>query len=178
MALAHNIMLRSLNAIYLQAPNIPSHAVPAFITFCQIFVEEIHLHHQNEENILFPTLEEYVGEKGIMDANIEQHRAFDEGLGKFEKYLKGVADGIGKEGAEEFDGAKLSEIIDGFGPVVTTHLTDEIPTLLGLERFGEAVVVKAWDELEAKVLPLIKDKVRLVRLDFCFFMFGLLVPFH
>jgi hypothetical protein len=52
MALAHNIMVRNLNAVYLQAPNITKKDdIADFIVFVQTLCEEIHHHHSGEEEV-------------------------------------------------------------------------------------------------------------------------------
>jgi hypothetical protein len=131
MALVHNMMIRGLNAIYLQAPHIlPSDAKP----FCQFAIRWhtlIHIHHAGEEEDLFRNIEEMAGEKGIMDSNVEQHHAFHEGLAEFRAYVTACA--VGKE---TYDGGKLVRIIDGFGPTLVEHLGDEIPSLENLRKYG------------------------------------------
>jgi len=47
-------------------------------------------------------------------------------------YVEGVV-----AGREKWDGERLVGIIDGFGGVLTRHLSDEIGTLQRLRRFGE-----------------------------------------
>jgi hypothetical protein len=38
---------------------------------------------------------------------------------------------------EAFSGKKVVELIDGFGSVLAQHLTEEIGTIVALEKFGE-----------------------------------------
>ena len=131
MALVHNLIARYLNSIYLQAPHIPAADERDFIRYMRGWYDLVHVHHTNEETDFFPALEEMTGEKGIMEANVEQHHAFEPGLVAFKKYLDEL-----QAGREKFDGAKVVELIDSFGEVLVQHLTDEIQTLLGLRRFG------------------------------------------
>jgi hypothetical protein len=153
MALAHNIMVRNLNAIYLQASNITSPKdIADFLVFCQTCYEAIHHHHHCEEEFFFPWIEDYTGEKGIMETNMEQHKAFEAGLEKFKEYAYNVT-------PETYDGEKLKGIIDGFGPALTAHLSDEIQTLLGLDKYGGEKLEKAWHELDKKAIDGIEDKV-------------------
>jgi hemerythrin-like domain-containing protein len=145
MSLAHNVFIRNLNAIYLQAPNIKLPLdIRDFLIFCQTFVEAIHHHHKVEEKYFFPAIEEYTGSKGLMEVNVHQHEAFEAGLDKFTEY-------VGAAAPEEFDGKKLIEIIDSFGEVLMGHLNDEINTLLGLEEYGGEKLRAAWDLLEKKI---------------------------
>ncbi len=66
-----------------------------------------------------------------MEANVEQHHAFQGGL---ETFIANVRDVLA--GKEEYDGAKIVAAIDSFGAVLTEHLSDEIPTIVGLRKFG------------------------------------------
>lgn len=128
----HNIMFRGLNSIYLQAPHISPEDTDSFCNYMELWYEWLHAHHEGEEAILFPGIERLSGEAGIMEANVEQHRAFAEGLDAFGKHCKALV-----AGTEKFDGKRVIELIDSFGPTLTEHLTEEIDTLLGLKRFGE-----------------------------------------
>lgn len=142
MALVHNIFIRGLNCIYLQAPNVKFEKdIADFGTFIDAWTLSVHSHHDSEESFYFPSIEEYTGVKGIMDANIEQHRAFGSGLTSFEEYIKNV-----KEGKEKYDGAKVQSLIDSFGKIFTQHLTDEIETLLGLEKYEDKIDWKVFNK--------------------------------
>jgi len=153
MSLAHNMYIRILNSIYLQAANVkePTDAAD-FLFYCQVFAEGIHGHHQAEEEHFFPQIEEYTGQKGLMAANVAQHDAFEPGLLKFEEYVKETK-------PEDFDGKKLLAIIDDFGAILTQHLADEIDTLLALDKYGGDKLKKAWDFLDAQVLKHMGDMV-------------------
>jgi hemerythrin-like domain-containing protein len=153
MCLAHNLLLRWLNSIYLQAPHVKSPTdVSDFITYAQVWHESIHHHHAMEEEYFFPWIETYSGEKGIMDRNVQQHEAFHKGLEEFGEYVHNVK-------VEEYDGIKLRGVVDGFGEALKLHLREEIKTLIGLERFGGEKLSKTWDELEKKVQSDMKDTV-------------------
>lgn len=114
-ALAHNMIIRNLNAIYLQAPHVSSPGdISDFLIFCQIFTEELNFHHHLEETFLFPKIEEYIGEKGVLDGNVEQHHAFEEGVQGFKKYVESANVG-------SYSGAKIRELIDSFQVVLIPH---------------------------------------------------------
>ncbi|CZR62089.1 uncharacterized protein PAC_11986 [Phialocephala subalpina] len=158
MCLAHNLILRNLNAIYLQAPNISKDSptdIRDFILFCQVFHESVSHHHDYEESTFFPSIEEYTKEKGIMETSMRQHEAFHAGLEEFGEYVYGV-------GVEEWDAKRLLGIVDGFGEALQLHLRDEIETLLGLEKYGGDKLQKAWDELEAKIQREMTDKLKVI----------------
>jgi hemerythrin-like domain-containing protein len=153
MCLAHNAMIRNLNAIYLQCEQVTELKDRAdFIIFCQAAIEVIHTHHQMEETNFFPQVAEYTGEKNIMEVNIEQHRAFDAGLQIFE-------DHIYKLTPERYDGVELKKLLDGFANVLVVHLSDEIQTLLALQKYGGEKLGVVFENFNKKVMASVKDKV-------------------
>lgn len=112
----------------------------------------MHHHHSMEEELFFPAIEVYTGEKGIMEINVNQHAAFEAGVERFRVYVFETT-------PETYDGKKLKEIIDGFGPVLTKHLTEEIGSLLALDKFGGDKLDKTHRDLDAKIRASITDKV-------------------
>ena len=95
----------------------------------------LHMHHNSEEESFFPQIEELAGEKGIMEANVEQHHIFHDAVENFATYVKACVDGT-----EQYNGKKVIEQIDLFGEALTQHLSDEIPTLQGLRKYGDKVI--------------------------------------
>jgi hypothetical protein len=86
MALAHNGIIRGLNSIVLQAQRIPREnqaATKDFLIYCQSWCESMHHHHAAEESGFFPNTAQFTGVEGIMERNIEQHRAFHTGIRGF-----------------------------------------------------------------------------------------------
>ena len=57
-----------------------------------------------EEEHFFPALNKLPGMEGLMDINIEQHKAFHPGLEKLDKY-------VSETKPEDYDGKVLKEII-------------------------------------------------------------------
>ncbi|KAK0649644.1 hypothetical protein B0T16DRAFT_135241 [Cercophora newfieldiana] len=148
MALAHNMLIRALNSIYLQAPHITTPSdEKAFCRYILTFHRFLHIHHTNEESDFFPSLETMAGEKGVMDVNVQQHQAFEKGVKEFREYVEGVS-----SGKERYDGERVVSMIDVFGGLLVKHLTEEIGTLEALRRFGEErmgqVMRKADQEAE------------------------------
>lgn len=140
MALVHNIIIRGLNCIYLQAPNVKLEKdIADFLQYMFCWSELIHEHHGNEEAYFFPWLEEDIGIKGYMEKNVEQHHAFGPGLKAFDNFVTGV-----REGTENYDGVKVRQIIDSFGTVLTDHLKDEITSFEDLEKLGEKIDWPRW----------------------------------
>lgn len=82
-----------------------------------------------------------------MSRNVEQHHGFHPGVEAFKKYIESCRQ---KEQPEPYDAAKYGEIIDSFGPALAEHLSDEIDTLLGLEKSSDTKALKevfvAFDE--------------------------------
>ena len=76
MALVHNVMIRCYNSIYLQAPRIKQRDIPDFLSYCLAWYETVKGHHDSEEAVLFPMIEEATGVKGIMEGDIAEHGQF------------------------------------------------------------------------------------------------------
>lgn len=131
MTLAHNLLIRGLNSIHCQAPHVKPTEQLAFVGYAQNFVNVLKVHHACEEETFFAEVERMAGESGIMEKNVEEHHAFHGGLDTLDGYLAGVA-----RGAEAYNGGRIVEIIDDFGPALSEHLREEIQTLLELKRFG------------------------------------------
>jgi hypothetical protein len=153
MCLAHNAMIRNLNAIYLQCEQITVPKDQAdFIIFCQAAIEVIHKHHQMEETYLFPQIAEYTGEPDIMEKNIEQHRAFDVGLTVFEEHIYKLT-------PEKYDGVELKRLLEVFAKVLVVHLNEEIQTLLALQKYGGEKLLPIFENFNKQIINGVKDKV-------------------
>lgn len=161
MLIVHNVLLRGVNSIHRQCVGVGAAAggdptlVPDFVAYARLWGNTVSTHHMLEEELLFPRLEARVGEPGLMGASVEQHHAFHVGLEGFNAYLDAV-----KEGKEKYDGAKLRDMLDGFVPVLTAHLTDEIDTLMTLERFKDLPDWETWCQklqLEVRSQPRLQD---------------------
>ncbi|KAL2067127.1 hypothetical protein VTL71DRAFT_1551 [Oculimacula yallundae] len=154
MALAHNVMIRGLNSIYLQAPYIKPSDHSSFISYSKCWAENLDEHHEMEENVFFPEIEARTGEKGIMDGTIEQHHAFMPGLEAFKAYLLTSC-----SKPSTFSGTHLNSLIDSFAPSLTTHLADEIPSLLALSRYGTSLPLLKMINTEGAKSPLKLSKL-------------------
>ncbi len=64
-----------------------------------------------------------------MDHNVDQHHLFETPMNDMIKWCEDV-----KAARKEYDAKHLQTLIDAFGPILTQHLHDEIPTLLKLEK--------------------------------------------
>lgn len=150
MVIFHNVLLRLVNSMWLQCVNVessPKH-VPTFLNYAKSITELIHLHHQGEEDYVFPAIEKATGVPGIMADEIDQHRGFEKGLEEFELYVNAAI-----EGTEKYDGEKTRRLIDGFMPILREHLADEIATLLTLDKYEEKA---DWDALFVNTKALLK----------------------
>lgn len=154
MANVHNMFIRGLNSIYLQAPHIKPADEKLFARYVVGWYAALHSHHAGEERSFFPGVERMTGVQGIMDTNKEQHEAFHDGLDALQAYCKAVM-----AGTERYDGAKVVGMVDGFGPALVQHLNDEIPSILNLRQHGDklAGLPKLFDDeaQEAMVCPLL-----------------------
>ena len=136
MALAHNGVIRGLNSIYLQSTKLPPNDIIVaqdFLTFCQCWSESMHHHHDAEEKEFFPSIEAISGIEGLMNQNVEQHRAFTPGFERFEEYCRTCP-------PAEYDGQKLKSLVEGFAEPLTQHLYDEIDTLRALDKYDSTRV--------------------------------------
>jgi hemerythrin-like domain-containing protein len=148
MALAHNGILRGLNSIYLQATHIPSHdldTIRDFLTYCQCWSESMHHHHDAEEKEFFPNIERITGVQGIMERNIEQHRAFTPGFESFQEYSMTCS-------PKEYDGQNMRSLIEAFAEPLSKHLHDEIETLRALDAYDSERVRQAYKRLEKSLM--------------------------
>jgi hypothetical protein len=130
MSLAHNSILRSLNASMsqCQAVKAGTSAAKGFLVYNQCIYEVLKQHHDIEEEYLFEALETLMEQPGSMDQNLQEHKDFEAGLEDFRQYVYGTT-------PEEYDGDKLSQLLSSFGKIVEKHLHNEIPTLLDLHRY-------------------------------------------
>ena len=148
MALAHNGILRGLNSIYLQATRIPREdmtAVSDFLTYCQCWGESMHHHHDCEEAIFFPSIESISGIQGLMEGNIEQHRAFTPGFDRFQEFCRTCL-------PKDYDGGKLRNLVEAFAEPLTQHLYDEIETLRALDQYDSERIRQAYKRLEKSLM--------------------------
>ena len=145
MASAHNGIIRGLNAIYLQAPSVPHNdptTIRDFLTYCQCWCESMHHHHDVEEETLFPRIEQFTRQPGLMQRNIERHRAFTPGFETFHEFVKSCA-------PDDYDGRDIRRLVEAFAEPLTQHLRDEIETLRALDAYDSAEVRKAYDQMDS-----------------------------
>ncbi len=67
---------------------------------------------------------------------------------RYDAYLTDV-----KAGKETYDGAKLRALIDSFMPVLREHLSDEIDTLLALDKYEDKADLGSWfQDIQQRIL--------------------------
>src|SRR3569833_396502 len=162
MLIVHNVFLRGINGIYRQCVNVERDpgAATDLVNYAGIRAELVEEHHHTEEEDVFPQLEALVGKPGLMEANVEQHKAFHDGLVEYSRYVKAV-----QAGDETYDGQKLRDILDGFMPTLRQHFVDEIDTLLRLDEYEDKADLKKWyDDIQ----KLIQKKQDLPGVKVCF----------
>ena len=118
LALTHNVVIRALNTIWLNAPLIQPEDETAFAGYALACVGMIKWHHEMQERILFPLLQLKLMD---MRKNMAQHIAVEGRLGEFEKYLIRVRDKV-----EKLDADRVLEMRRGFGGLLVQHFHDEV----------------------------------------------------
>lgn len=140
----HNILFRSFNALYLQAPlisiNDPRKA-SNFLLYSSILCEVLHEHHDWEENSYYPAIEEFANRPGLFQRPIEQHQAFDKGLKRFHAYVESTL-------GEQFDAKVYQELILDFAPVLNEHMLAEPDVFLQLTDLDSDALQKVYKKQE------------------------------
>ncbi|KPI35407.1 uncharacterized protein AB675_11721 [Cyphellophora attinorum] len=131
MFLVHNILIRAINSILYHAPLVKLHDdIKDFLHFCEVFVDFTNLHHDSEEEHIFPEWARACGQPDIMNENVAEHTTFHAGLQELRNYAKQTRDDTTRHSSEE-----VIRIIDSFAPALTTHLRNEIPTVLQMQQY-------------------------------------------
>ncbi|KAF9485708.1 hypothetical protein BDN70DRAFT_910065 [Pholiota conissans] len=120
MTLIHNVIIRSINAMWKNAPLVIPADEAAFAGYVLSGIQLIHTHHHTEEYIIFPRLQEKLN----MQHNIEQHEEFQEPMQQLEDYFKRVQ---AKE--NKYDGEKAQRLLEAFAEPLVAHLTEELDTI-------------------------------------------------
>jgi hemerythrin-like domain-containing protein len=121
MAIIHNALIRSLNAIWHNSSVVSQKDTPAFVNYSLVVLAAIHAHHDTEEEIMFPAF----SAAGLnMEGNKEQHQAFHDGMELFEKYLEQV-----KRNEVPYDAAKTRELLKDFASPLVHHLHEEVGSI-------------------------------------------------
>lgn len=143
MSIAHNCLIRGINSVYNQCVNVAERGSNKdkvdFANYAFQWTEWVHEHHNLEEESLLPQINELAGVPGLMDANVNEHAGFHDGIIEYAEYLKEV-----KEEKQELSGETMKRHIDSFMPTLHTHLVNEIDTLVTLEKYDDKVNWVQW----------------------------------
>jgi hypothetical protein len=142
----HNLLLRGLNTAYNQCLGVqPGKDAEDFLFFNQLLWEQIHDHHDSEEEYFFPAVENIDPKnKGLMKTNSDEHAQFHESLEAYGTYVHSCK-------SADYDGQKLQNLIKACGDPITEHLHNEIGTLLQLYGSDEAKLGEVWSGLGKRV---------------------------
>lgn len=105
----------------------------------------MHHHHDCEEQEFFPSIERLAGVPGLMEQNVEQHRAFTPGFNAFHEYVRTCS-------ADQFDGERIKTLIEAFAEPLSKHLHDEIDTLRALDKYDSKQVRQAYQRFEKMMM--------------------------
>jgi hypothetical protein len=136
-----NMLLRALNSIYLQAPNIPAHLYNDFTSYSLAVYQCLSAHHRAEEEFLFPEIERRTGETSMRD----QHLLFHPGARAWGKWLASVLTRW-----NNFSPDTCNRLMDGFLTPLHAHLSDSIVALSSLSRFGNTLDIKELSRKESE----------------------------
>jgi Hemerythrin HHE cation binding domain len=140
MAFSHNAVLRGINCIYLQAPNVKKpEDIEDLLFLTRLWTKWLMNHHETEEDHIFPGFEKVVGKPGLLNVNVEQHHIFSAGLEELLAYATSTS-------PNEYSGERLRAIINNFSEPLCKHLHEEIETLLGLRHYNGPALLKVWKE--------------------------------
>lgn len=141
MANVHNIIIRGLNSIVLQGPNISPRDRKSFVGFCIAWHRFVSHHHDSEETGFFTPLQEKI-DPTVMAVSQAEHCVFYDGLDRYHAYLTSL-----KGHEDQLDAKVLLEIIDGFSRPLYSHLINEIGALLDLTKLDqEKLINDEWAE--------------------------------
>ncbi|KAF7560089.1 hypothetical protein G7046_g4069 [Stylonectria norvegica] len=126
MALLHNAIIRGFNSIYLQAPHVQDVDKAAFIGYSLTWFRFVKSHHDDEEDNLFPKVQDLLGDDAVWTGTHEEHESFLGGLVEFNTYLTTLASPTALSAVE------LIRIMDSFKPAFENHFHSEIATIAAL----------------------------------------------
>ncbi|KAL5411696.1 hypothetical protein PMIN06_003710 [Paraphaeosphaeria minitans] len=117
----------------------------------------MHHHHDTEEEQFFFEIEKTRSVAGLMEAIVEQYRAFTPGFESFDAWVKSCQ-------LKDFDGKKMKELFDVFATPLHIDLVDEIATLRALDKYDSDVICLAYKRFDKSAMN--TDKYRIGPLVF------------
>ncbi|KLJ06060.1 hypothetical protein EMPG_10504 [Blastomyces silverae] len=119
--------------------------VEQFIETGTNFCNNLHIHHEVEEKLVFPYLGQRMPAFKVENSELEllvQHKRINAGLTTMQEYLSAC-----EGGKKEFEPKYLKAIMDGFGEFLWLHMDDEVDQL-------RADKMRAyWSVEEIKAMP-------------------------
>ncbi|KAI1265360.1 hypothetical protein F5Y18DRAFT_386293 [Xylariaceae sp. FL1019] len=147
MALLHNSIFRGYNSIYQQAPHVKDVDVLDFIGYSLTWHKFVVSHHDDEEENLFPKVEEVLNDKTVFEETHKEHQAFLPGLAEFEKYLQTVS-----AAPASYSGKDLRRIMTSFQEPFSAHFHSEIGTISNLAKHPNAPKAGSEEETAASLI--------------------------
>jgi len=142
MAFTHNSILRGLDSINLQTPNVHEpRDISDFLFF--VWATWVSHHHVLEEQVMFPGFEKAIGKPGFMEENVNQHHAFEPAL------KKALAYGSDTKPAD-YSASTLRGIIEEMAPGLREHLSDEIQSMLSMRPYNGEALMRVYKECVAQ----------------------------
>ena len=147
MAEIHNVIIRALNSAYANAGNVKPGTKEAadLLQYSQIICEMIQTHHDWEETSYYPAVEAFAKQPGILQQNIEQHQAFEEGVHKFHEYCKGAS-------KAEYTTVDFRTLINKFSQPLNRHFHEEPALFYSLGHLDSEGLDRVFLEQEKIVL--------------------------
>lgn len=140
MVLVHNCLIRAVNSIYYHAPYVTDpEDIRDFLFFVATFVDVTWYHHDGEEKYIFPRWAEATNAPELLKDNVAEHRAFHRGLDELSKYAKTTQ-------PSEYKSEDLVKILNTFTTPLATHLTNEIDSLLAMQKYDSNIATKIFAE--------------------------------
>lgn len=118
-------------------------SIKQFLTTGLDFCSMLTLHHNIEEQHIFPLLGRKMPLFQKQDTLVAQHKQIHAGLEKLEKYLAEC-----RVGERELRLEELKNVMDGFGTILWAHLDEEVGQL------GAENMRKFWSLEEMKRMPM------------------------
>ncbi|KAM7211757.1 hypothetical protein V8F06_012859 [Rhypophila decipiens] len=167
MGSSHNNILRVLNSMYNQAPYVKKEDdMRDLLQLTLFWIDWIDNLHRAEETILFPLIGEVTGGPNIMEADIQQHEAFQPGFDKLQEYAAACLDP--SESEVSFNAEQYVKLVDAFVYEFRQHLVDEVASFAAIDVAGdeatERALKKAYVDFDAqmraesdknKILPMV-----------------------
>ena len=118
MILVHNILIRALNSLHINAALIVSdNGLCDFLSYTMQVLKAIHDHDKTEDTIMFPAFQHIVD----MQRNVEQHQTFEKEMDVFELYVCSI-----QAGQANFEVGIWRELLRKFATPLVVHLNEEV----------------------------------------------------